>query len=71
MLAGCARVTAESYAKLKLGMGFDQVRAILGSPDRCSDVLGAKPCVWGDEVRNIQVNLIGDKTVLFTAENLR
>lgn len=71
LAAACTRLTAENYAKLRIGMRFDEVKAILGAPDRCSDVLGAKSCVWGDETRNVRVNYIGDQTVLFTAENLR
>ncbi|HXF45550.1 MAG TPA: hypothetical protein VNK91_05470 [Burkholderiaceae bacterium] len=71
LAAACTRLTAENYAKLRIGMSFDEVQAILGAPDRCSDVLGAKGCIWGDETRNIKVNFIGDRTVLFTAENLR
>jgi len=71
MLAACTRVTADNYAKIKIGMSFDEVKAVLGGPDRCSDVLGAKSCIWGDESRFIRVNFIGEKVVIFTAENLR
>lgn len=71
LLVACNRVTAENYARIKVGMTFDEVKAVLGGPDRCSDVLGAKSCVWGDESRYIRVNFIGEKTVIFTAENLR
>jgi hypothetical protein len=71
LASACTRLTAENYAKIRIGMSFDEVKAILGTPDRCSDVLGAKSCVWGDETRNIKVNFIGDQAVLFTAENLR
>jgi len=71
MLAACSRVTADNYAKIKLGMSFDEVKAVLGGPDRCSDVLGAKSCIWGDDTRYIRVNFIGEKVVIFTAENLR
>jgi hypothetical protein len=70
-LAACSRVTAENYARIKVGMTFEEVKSVLGSPDRCSDVMGAKSCMWGNDARYIRVNFIGDQAVIFNAENLR
>jgi hypothetical protein len=70
-VAACSRLTAENYAKLKIGMSYEETKGILGSPDRCSDALGVKSCIWGNEARNIRVNFVGEKIILFTAENVR
>ena len=71
LLSACTRLTADNYAKLRLGMSYEQTTSLLGSPAKCSDALGAKSCIWGDESRNIKVNFIADKIVLYTGENLR
>jgi hypothetical protein len=71
LLVACTRLTADNYAKLRLGMTYEETTSLLGSPTKCSDALGAKSCMWGDEARNIKVNFIADKVVLYTGENLR
>lgn len=71
LAAGCTRLTAANYEKLAMGMSYAEVKVLFGEPTRCSDLLGAKHCVWGDERRNVTVNFLGDQVVLFTAENLR
>lgn len=70
LLLGCSRLTAANYDKLKMGMSYAEVKALLGEPDRCSDVLGAKHCVWGDEKKHITVNFVADQAILFSAENV-
>ena len=71
VLAGCSRLTVENYNKLKPGMGYDEVRAVLGDPARCDEALGIRACSWGDERRRINVNFLGGKVMLFTAENIK
>jgi hypothetical protein len=70
-LTACSKVTADNYDKLKAGMTYEEVRAILGKPDRCSDLLAARSCTWGSEQSYINVNFVGDQAVLFHAENIR
>ena len=38
LLAGaCSKVNAENYAKLKVGMSYQEATAILGGATRCDD----------------------------------
>ena len=70
-LAGCDKLTAENYAKVRVGMAYQEVTAILGPPASCDDTLGFKSCRWGDDERNATVRFVGEKVVLHTAENIR
>lgn len=71
-LAGCSKLTAENYNKIKLGQSFDEVQALIGKPDQCSDVMTARNCTWGKAGGpQASVSFVGDKVVLFTAQNLR
>lgn len=38
--AGCSKLTPENYAKLKVGMSYNEVTAILGGPSSCDDTAG-------------------------------
>ncbi len=71
LLAACGKLTVENYDKLKIGMPYTEVKQLLGTPERCSDVLGLKSCTWGDDKRYVTVNFIGDQVVIFNAENIR
>lgn len=71
LAAACSKLTVENYDKLKVGMSYDEVKNILGAPERCSEMLGVKSCTWGDDKRHINVNFVGDQVVIFTAENIR
>ena len=71
MLAGCRKLTMDNYAKLKTGLEYSQVVAIIGKPDSCSEALFVKSCVWGDEQKNIKVNFVSDKVMLATCKNLK
>lgn len=71
LLAACSQLTVENYDKLKIGMPYTDVKRLLGTPARCSDLLGVKSCTWGDDQRYITVNFIGDQVVIFNAENIR
>jgi hypothetical protein len=71
LLLGCSKVTMANYAKIKRGLTYDQVVAILGKPDNCSEALFVRSCVWGDEKSNITVNFMADKVVLFTSRNIK
>ena len=71
LLAGCSKLTMKNYSKLKSGMTTDEVTAILGEPDSCSETLFVRSCKWGDEKRNITVNFVGGKVVLLSSHNLK
>jgi hypothetical protein len=68
---GCSKLTPENYAKLKAGMSYDEVKAILGDPARCEDLVGFKSCRWGDDSRSITVRFAGNQVLLYSAENVR
>ncbi|MGV1100045.1 DUF3862 domain-containing protein [Thiovibrio sp. JS02] len=69
--AGCGKLTKENYDKLKMGMEYGEVTALLGNPDNCSESMGAKSCSWGDETRNITVMFLADKTMAFSSTGIK
>jgi hypothetical protein len=71
LIAGCGKVTAENYAKVKVGMAYNEVTAILGSPAGCNDTAGFKACKWGDDKSSITVRFAADKVVMHSADNVR
>ena len=71
LAGGCSKVNAGNYAKLKVGMSYQETTAILGSPAGCSDTAGFRTCKWGDEKGSITVRFAADKAVLHSAENIR
>jgi hypothetical protein len=70
LLAACNRLTVENYGKIQNGMSYDEVKAIIGAPTKCSEALGIRICTWGDDKRFINVNFVADKVVLTAADNL-
>lgn len=71
LAAGCSKVTAENYGKLKVGMRYQEVTAILGGPTSCGEAAGFKRCIWGDDKRHIKVQFAADRAVLFSAQAIR
>jgi hypothetical protein len=71
LVTACSKVTAENYAKIKPGMAYPEVTAILGNPASCSDFAGFKACRWGDDKSNVTVRFVGDQVVLHSAENIK
>ena len=69
-IAGCSKLTMENYNKLKAGMTYNEVVNTIGSPDKCSDMLGMRNCVWGDEKRSATVTFAGDRVLFFSANNI-
>lgn len=70
-MLGCSKLTLENYNKITTGMTYDEVTALIGSPEQCDDVLGVRNCTWGDEKRSVSVSFVGGKVVLFTSSNLK
>ena len=69
--AGCSKVTKENYDQLEMGMEYNEVTALLGNPDSCTESMGAKSCIWGNEAKNIKVNFLADKTVVFSSTDVK
>jgi len=67
---GCSKVSKENFDKLKVGMGYEEVTNILGSPGSCSETLGTKSCFWGSEKKQIKVSFIASKAVAFSNKEL-
>jgi len=70
VMLGCSKITLENYNKISVGMSYDEVTQLIGPPDECDDVMGARNCRWGDEKRSINVSLVGSKVLLFASSNL-
>ena len=48
VMLGCSKITLENYNKISMGMSYDEVTQLIGSPDTCDDVMGVRNCLWGD-----------------------
>jgi len=70
-LAGCSKLTLENYNKIEVGMHYDDVTRLIGSPDACNDVMGLRSCTWGDEQRSATVTFAGDKVLVYSSRNLK
>jgi hypothetical protein len=69
-LAGCGGLNKENYDKLTVGMKFEEVTDVMGSPESCSETLGTKRCIWGDEEKHIKVSFIADNATFFSNKGL-
>lgn len=70
LLAACNRLTMENFSKIKSGMSYEEVTAILGNPSKCSEALGIRICTWTAGSSSVNVNFVGEKVVLTAADNL-
>lgn len=71
ILIGCSKLTTENYDKLKIGMTYAEVKALLGNPTDCTDVLTMRNCTWGDAQRYIKVSFVAEQVVVYNATGLR
>ena len=69
-LFGCSKLNRENYDKIKVGMDYQEVVSIIGEPDKCDSVLGAKNCIWGNENKNITIKFIVDKVAVPSMKGL-
>ncbi len=70
-LWGCSsKVNQDNYKKIKIGMSYEEVTAILGEPVTCESILGIQNCDWGDETRAINIKFAADNVVFRTAKGL-
>ena len=70
LLAACSRVDTAHYERLAIGQSTDEVKAILGSPGECTDILGGKRCQWGNNKKWIKVTFVGESVLFFNAKGL-
>jgi len=54
-----------------MGMELSEVTALHGNPDSCTESMGTQSCTWGDKRKNIIVNSISDKTVVFSGTGIK
>jgi hypothetical protein len=69
-LAACSKLTMENYSKIAVGMPYEDVTRLIGTPTKCDDVMGLRHCTWGDEKRSVSVTFAGEKVMLFSSSNL-
>ena len=70
-LAACSKLIVENYDKLTMGMTYQQVTDIIGSPVSCDEVIGTRTCQWGDDTANVHATFISDKAIAFTHKGLK
>jgi len=71
-LSACSKLTNDNYNKLEMGMSEQEVKAILGGPDNCSETLGTKSCIWGKEDgAYIKVSFVADNAATFSNNGLK
>ena len=71
LISGCGKLTMENYSKLQIGMRYKEVVSLIGSPDKCSDVMGLRNCEWGNERKSVNVTFAGDKVLFFAGNGLQ
>lgn len=70
--AACSKLNKENYDLLKMGMSQEEVKAIIGAPENCSETLGTKSCLWGSEEGTyIKVTFVGDNAATFSNNGLK
>ena len=71
-LSGCSKLTKANYDALSMGMSQDEVTAVIGKPDNCSETMGTQSCVWGKEGDTyIKVVFIADNATAFSNNGLK
>jgi hypothetical protein len=62
----------DNYNQLKVGMKYDEVTAIIGGPDSCSETLGTRNCIWGSEdAAHIKASFVKEAAILFSHRDLK
>ena len=66
-LSACSKLNIENYDKLEVGMKYEDVTDIIGSPESCKEKLGTRSCIWGDkEGSYIKANFIAGAAIHFS-----
>jgi len=72
LLLACSKVSYENYQQLEMGMDYQEVVNLLGEPDACTDTLGNKQCLWGEEKSShIRVNSLAGKVIFYQQSGLK
>ena len=71
IFSGCSsKVNQENYRKIKIGMSYEEVVAILGEPAQCTSIIGTQSCDWGEAPRIINIKFAADNVVFRSAQGL-
>jgi hypothetical protein len=70
-VGGCSKVNQENYNRLKVGMSYADITALIGKPSDCDAVMNVQNCLWKDGNRQINVNFVAEKAILITSQNLK
>lgn len=68
MFVGCSKINKANYEKLKIGMGYEEVVKIIGSPDNCKTTLGVQSCVWEESSKQIKAKFVADKVIWLSSD---
>jgi len=75
LLTGCApqpgTVTLQNYEKLKFGMSYDAVVAILGEPQQTHPFMGIQQCTWVNGERHIHAKFMLNRAVYYSSRGLQ
>lgn len=72
LLSACSKLTKDNYDLLEIGMSEEEVQAVIGAPDNCSETMGARSCIWGKEQGSyIKITFLGDNATTFSNNGLK
>ena len=67
----CTKLNMQNYEQLKMGMSLKEAEAVIGQATKCSDAVGTKHCIWGnEEAKHIKINFAAGRAVLFSHQGL-
>ncbi len=70
LLVACNTLSIANYDKLKLGMSYEEITAILGKSDSCDEQLATRRCQWGDDNKQIRVTFVANRATFFSHKGL-
>lgn len=70
LATGCSKLTQDNYEKIEAGMTYDEVTHVIGEPTSCDSMFTIKQCQWKSGKKIIDIKLLNNKVVIFSAENL-
>ena len=71
VIVGCSKVNQENFDKIKIGMTYEEVVAILGKQQTCEEIImKTKDCMWGSSSKQVNIKFVGDTVVWKSAKGL-